>query len=177
MSSAYVSSAIFISEIGFWGIFIAGISSRLSSTSTLDADERFHSRHLARQAGKLGGIDHRADILVCTGRLLGHAARRRAADQDTAPGQVGDHVAAAPGTRCLMPAHRAPRTVTCGTVGQLHALLRSGQYIRGCSHTTADQHRLAGIAQRRWQIGMPRAERTRGTLPMHIEFLHAPAYL
>src|SRR5512135_373763 len=122
MSSAYVSSAIFISEIGFWGIFIAGISSRLSSTSTLDADERFHSRHLARQAGKLGGIDHRADILVCTGRFLGHPAHRRAADQDAAPGEFGDQAASFPGTQRLMPAHRAPSPVTCGAIGQLHAL-------------------------------------------------------
>jgi hypothetical protein len=41
---------------------------------TLDADHRPKLRHLARQTGRIRGIDHLVDVLVGARGLLGHAA-------------------------------------------------------------------------------------------------------
>ena len=46
----------------------------LTSHSTLDTNQWFESGHLVGQAGTVGGLNHFCDILVGTGRLLGHAA-------------------------------------------------------------------------------------------------------
>ena len=65
--------------------------------SALDADERLEPRHLAREPGRVGRVDHCGDVLVGPGRFLGDAAHRGALDQDAARGEIVDHLAALPG--------------------------------------------------------------------------------
>jgi ribonucleoside-diphosphate reductase alpha chain len=61
----------------------AARSSRSETSSALDADQRPQACHPPRQPGMLGGLDYAAHLLVGAGRLFGHAAERRTADDDT----------------------------------------------------------------------------------------------
>src|SRR3989338_11379054 len=143
-------------------------------TLPFNADQRFHARDLAREAGVVGRVDHFADILVRAWRFLGNPAHRRAAYQYPVPGEIVHYMPPVPVAQRLMAAHRAPRTVAGGAEGDLHAGFRPGENIGRSAHAAADQHRLAGIAQLARQVGMPRAEGARGALAVHVEVFCAP---
>ena len=67
-----------------------------AAASALDANDRLDQGDAPGKAGLFGRLDHRAQVLVSAGRLLGDAARRGAADQDSLQLELVDDLAAAP---------------------------------------------------------------------------------
>jgi hypothetical protein len=74
-------------------------------------------------------------------------------------------------------AHGAAGAVAGRAEGAFHAAGQAGEDIGAGAHAAADQHRLAGRAQFRRQLGMARAEGARGALAMHEQAAPAPVDL
>src|SRR5262249_59993466 len=125
-----------------------------SEKSSLHTDHRLEPRDLARKSRFIGRVNHCADILISARRLFGHAAHRGAANDDSAAGQVIDHLPAFPLLQRLMAAHRAARAVARRAEGTLLTFARSGQDVRRRAHRATDQYRLARFFEDLREIGM-----------------------
>ena len=114
-------------------------------------------------------LDHRPHVLVGAGGFLGDAAIGWTADEDTAAGEMLDHVVAAPLFERLMTAHTPAGAMAGGTEGQLFALHRTDQNVRRRAHSATDQHRLADGPQRHRQVRVARSKGARRPFAVHEE--------
>src|SRR6185436_4214984 len=138
-----------------------------SGVSALDADHRLDARDAPRQARPLGGLDHGRAVLVGGRRLLGHAAQRRAADEDAARGQLVDDRAAVVAARGLVAAHAAPGAVAGRAEAARRPLGGAGEHEARAAHAAADDHGLAVPAVDLGHVRVARAEGARRALAVH----------
>src|SRR5512139_663454 len=135
--------------------------------SALDADERPQPRHPAGEPCILGRGDDGAHVLVRAGRLLGDAARRRAADHYALCRQIVLDLPPAPLLERGVAGHGAAGAVTGGRKGLLLARCLPGQDVRARPHAAPDEHRLADRTKRGGQAFMAGTEGPRCAFAMH----------